>query len=306
MATEPRSTTAPCVDGELMPQRQVLEDEISAGADRCEECCDKQTEVEHRRASRGSPILCYLSIEPHGSSFAVPREASGEAKTRSGAVEAIRALRTARRSAGHARTTALNQMRALLVSGPDDLRAALRGRTVFELVTTAARLRPTDPTTAVGATKLALRELARRVQRLEAERRRLDAVLEQLVATTAPALVACFGVGTDTAGALLVSAGDNPQRLRSEAAFAHHCGVAPIDASSGLTIRKRLNRGGDRTANQALWRIVMVRMVHDPRTRRYVERRTREGRSKREIIRSLKRYVARQLYRHLPRAESLA
>ena len=182
-------------------------------------------------------------------------------------MEAIRALRTARRSAGHARTTALNQMRALLVSGPDDLRAALRGSTVFELVTTAARLRPTDPTTAVGATKLALRELARRVQRLEAERRRLDAVLEQLVATTAPALVACFGVGTDTAGALLVSAGDNPQRLRSEAAFAHHCGVAPIDASSGLTIRKRLNRGGDRTANQALWRIVMVRMVHDPRTR---------------------------------------
>ena len=201
-------------------------------------------------------------------------EASGEAKTRSGAVEAIRALRTARRSAGHARTAALNQMRALLVSGPDDLRAALRGSTVFELVTTAARLCPADPTTAVGATKLAL--------------------------------VACFGVGTDTAGALLVSAGDNPQRLRSEAAFAHHCGVAPIDASSGLTIRKRLNRGGDRTANQALWRIVMVRMVHDPRTRRYVERRTREGRSKREIIRSLKRYVARQLYRHLPRAESLA
>ena len=233
-------------------------------------------------------------------------EASGEAKTRSGAVEAIRALRTARRSAGHARTTALNQMRALLVSGPDDLRAALRGSTVFELVTTAARLRPADPTTAVGATKLALRELARRAQRLEAERRRLDTVLEQLVATTAPALVACFGVGTDTAGALLVSAGDNPQRLRSEAAFAHHCGVAPIDASSGLTIRKRLNRGGDRTANQALWRIVMVRMVHDPRTRRYVERRTREGRSKREIIRSLKRYVARQLYRYLPRPESLA
>ena len=233
-------------------------------------------------------------------------EASGEAKTRSGAVEAIRALRTARRSAGHARTTALNQMRALLVSGPDDLRAALRGSTVFELVTTAARLRPADPTTAVGATKLALRELARRVQRLETERRRLDTVLEQLVATTAPALVACFGVGTDTAGALLVSAGDNPQRLRSEAAFAHHCGVAPIDASSGLTIRKRLNRGGDRTANQALWRIVMVRMVHDPRTRRYVERRTREGRSKREIIRSLKRYVARQLYRYLPRPESLA
>ena len=122
---------------------------------------------------------------------------------------------------------------------------------------------------------------------------RLDAVLRPLVATTAPALVASRGVGTDIADALLVAAGDNPRRLRSEAAFAHLCGVAPIDTSSGLTIRKRLNRGGDRSANQALWRIVMVRMVIEPRTRAYVSRRTAEGRSKREIIRSLKRYVAR-------------
>ena len=232
--------------------------------------------------------------------------ATAEAKARDGAVEAIRALRVARRSARHGRIAAINQMRALLVSGPDDLRETLRGSTPSKLVTTAARFRPADPTTAVGATKLALRELARRVQSLEAECERLDAVLEPLVAATAPDLVACFGVGTDTAGALLVSAGDNPQRLRSEAAFAHLCGVAPIDASSGLTSRKRLNRGGDRTANQALWRIVMVRMVHDPRTRAYVERRTNEGRSKREIIRSLKRYVARELYRHLPRAKSAA
>ena len=230
-------------------------------------------------------------------------EASGEAKPRTGAVEAIRALRVARRSAGRGRTTALSQMRALLVSGPDDLRETLRGSTVSKLVTTATRFRPADPTTAAGATRFALRELARQVQSLEAECERLDAVLEPLVAATAPELVASFGVGTDTAGALLVSAGDNPQRLRSEAAFAHHCGVAPIDASSGLTTRRRLNRGGDRIANQALWRIVMVRMVHEPRTRTYVERRTREGRSKREIIRSLKRYVARQLYRCLPRPE---
>ncbi len=227
-------------------------------------------------------------------------EASGAAKTRTGSVEAIRALRIARRSAGHGRTIALSQMRALLVSGPDDLRETLRGSTVSKLVTVAARLRPADPTIAAGATRFALRALARRVQSLEAECERLDAVLGPLVSATAPELVACFGVGTDTAGALLVSAGDNPGRLRSEAAFAHHCGVAPIDASSGLITRKRLNRGGDRTANQALWRIVMVRMVHDPRTRSYVERRTREGRSKREIIRSLKRYVARELYRCLP------
>src|SRR6202035_1267568 len=109
-------------------------------------------------------------------------------------------------------------------------------------------------------------------------------------------LVACHGVGPDTAGALLVTAGDNPGRLRNEAAFAHMCGSAPIDASSGLVKRKRLNRGGDRPANEALWRIVMVRMVSDPRTRLYVERRTKEGLSKREIIRCLKRYVARELY----------
>ena len=138
---------------------------------------------------------------------------------------------------------------------------------------------------------------------LEAECKRLDALLESLVSATAPELVASYGVGTDTAGALLVSAGDNPQRLHSEAAFAHLCGVAPIDASSGLTLRKRLNRGGDRSANHALWRIVMVRMVFDARTRAYVARRTAEGRSKREIIRSLKRYVARELYRCLPRPE---
>jgi len=139
------------------------------------------------------------------------------------------------------------------------------------------------------------------VQALEAEMERLDAVLVPLIAATAPALVARHGVGPETAGALLVSAGDNPDRLRSEAAFAHLCGSSPIDASSGLVVRKRLNRGGDRRANEALWRIVMVRMVSDPSTRFYVERRTKEGLSKREIIRCLKRYVAREVYRQLPR-----
>ena len=103
-------------------------------------------------------------------------------------------------------------------------------------------------------------------------------------------------------GTLEQQLGDNPQRLHSEAAFAHLCGAAPIDASSGLTSRKRLNRGGDRSANQALWRIVMVRMGVEPRTRAYAACRTAEGRSKREIIRALKRYVARELYRRLPSA----
>jgi transposase len=226
-------------------------------------------------------------------------EATAQAKTRSGNVEAIRALRVARRSAAKARIDALNQMRALLVTGPEDLRANFRGTTVWRMVTAAVRLRPADPTTPVGATKYALRELARRVQALEAEIERLDAILVPLVAVTAPALVARHGVGPETAGALLVSVGDNPDRLHSEAAFAHLCGASPIDASSGLVVRKRLNRGGDRRANEALWRIVMVRMVSDPHTRHYVERRTKEGLSKREIIRCLKRYVARELYPYL-------
>jgi transposase len=223
-------------------------------------------------------------------------EASARPKDRTGNVEAIRALRVARRSACKARNDALNQMRALLVTGPEELRAAFRGTTVWRMVTGAARLRPAGASTVGGATKCALRELARRVQALEAELERLDALLVPLVTITAPALIARHGVGPETAGALLVAAGDNPERLRSEAAFAHLCGSSPIDASSGLVVRKRLNRGGDRRANEALWRIVMVRMVSDPRTRRYIERRTKEGRSKREIIRCLKRYVARELY----------
>jgi transposase len=137
---------------------------------------------------------------------------------------------------------------------------------------------------------------------LEEELAQLQALLAELVADTAPELLAIYGVGTETAAALLVAAGDNPERLRSEAAWAHLCGVAPIEASSGKVVRHRLNRGGDRQANSALWAIVMVRMVSDPPTRAYVERRTKEGRSKLEIIRVLKRYVAREVYPYLPRA----
>ena len=124
----------------------------------------------------------------------------------------------------------------------------------------------------------------------------LKAILKPLAAATAPELVARHGVGTETAGALLVAAGDNPERLRDERAFAHFCGVSPIDASSGTVVCKRLNRGGHRHANEVLWRIVMVRMVSDPDTRLYMERRTKEGLSKREAIRCLKRYVAREPY----------
>jgi transposase len=146
-----------------------------------------------------------------------------------------------------------------------------------------------------------MRTLGRRVLGLDDEKAQLDKLLDELVRATAPELVAVHGVGVDTAAALLVSAGDNPDRLRSEPAWAHLCGVAPIEASSGKVTRYRLNRGGDRQANAALWRIVITRMSSDPRTRAYVARRTAEGRSKGEIIRILKRYVAREVYRRLPR-----
>jgi transposase len=231
-------------------------------------------------------------------------EASAQPKSRTGNVEAIRALRIPRRTAANSRIDAINQMRALLVTGPEQLREAFRDTTVWQMVTTAARLRPVDPTTVAGATKFALRELARRIQDLEEEMNRLDAIIGPLVKATAPALVARHGLGPQTAGALLVAAGDNPERLHKESAFAHMCGSAPIDASSGLVTHKRLNRGGDRSANEALWRIVMVRMVSDPRTRDYVERRTKEGKSKKDIIRCLKRYVARELYPYLVETRS--
>lgn len=226
-------------------------------------------------------------------------EAAGTPKAQTGPVECIRALRVARRSAIKGRTQALAQLRALVITAPDELRSTLRVLKTSELVATAARFRNPDPTTVVGATKLALREVAQRIQFLETQADRLDGVLDPLVAATCPRLVARFGVGTDCAGALLVAAGDNPDRLQSESSFAHLCGSAPIEASSGKVVRHRLNRGGDRQANNALWRIVIVRMQFDPRTRDYVERRTREGRSKKEIIRCLKRYVARDVYQDL-------
>jgi transposase len=166
----------------------------------------------------------------------------------------------------------------------------------------AASLRPRrggDPVTL--ATKTALSVLGHRVLELDAERRRLDALLAELIEASAPRLLGLYGVGIDTAATLLVTAGDNPDRIASEAAWAHLCGVAPIPASSGKVTRLRLNRGGDRQANAALYEIVITRMGHDPATKAYVERRLKDGRSKKEIIRVLKRYVAREVYKHLPR-----
>lgn len=227
----------------------------------------------------------------------------GQPKAGDGQVEMIRTLRLARRSAMKARTQAANQLHALVVTAPDELRTRLRPLSMVELITLVAAFRPVRSgvslSTPVAAAKLALKGLATRYRQLSAEIDALDVHIGQLVATTAPELLAVKGVGTDIAGALLVAAGDNPERLHSEAAFASLCGVAPIPASSGKTNRHRLSRGGDRDANRALYLLALGRMGWDPATRTYVTRRTAAGLSKPEIIRCLKRYIARELYRIL-------
>jgi transposase len=226
----------------------------------------------------------------------------GVAKTADGNVEAIRALLVADRSGRDARIRLLNQLRHLGFTAPDELRERFRGVPVDFLAETAASLRPNRNGAPVTyATKVAMQTLGRRVIDIDADNARLNDELAALVKATAPTLVTLHGVGTHTAALLLVAAGDNADRIRSEAAFAHLCGVAPIQASSGKINRHRLNRGGNRQANHALWRIVFTRMSSDPRTRAYVQRRTIEGRSTREIMRVLKRYVAREVYHHLPR-----
>jgi transposase len=226
--------------------------------------------------------------------------AADQPKAADGRVEMIRLLRLARRSALKARTQAANQLHALMLTAPDPLRARFRELPLARLVTVAAAFRPGPVVaTPLAATTLALKALAGRYERLSAEIATLDAQLVQLVAGAAPALLASKGVGPDIASALLVAAGDNPDRLRSEAAFARLCGVAPRPASSGKTTRHRLNRGGDRDANRAPYLLALGRMGWDSRTRDYVARRTAEGLSKPEIIRCLKRYLVRELYRLL-------
>ena len=228
--------------------------------------------------------------------------ATGTPKSRDGVVESIRALRVARHGAIKAHTAAINALRQTIITGPTDLREQLTGLGPKTLVATCARLRPGDLTQPAQGVKAALRRLARRCQMLAEEIAEADRDLAQLIAQTAPDLLAQHGVGPEIAGQLLITAGDNPTRLRSEASFAALCGASPLPASSGKTNRHRLNRGGDRAANSALHRVVIVRMKsHDP-TRAYVARRTEQGMSKRDIIRCLKRYVARELLPHIKAA----
>jgi transposase len=226
--------------------------------------------------------------------------AVGAPKGMDGRVEMIRPLRAARRSAVKARTQAYNQLRDLLVTAPEGMRARLRGLSARRLAKAAARFRPgPQPGDPEAALKFAMRSVARRYLALAEEIASLESELGRLVAEAAPRLLAAKGIGTETAAVLLVAAGDNPERLRSEAAFAHLCGVAPIPASSGNTVRHRLNRRGNREANWALYMIVVGRLRTDERTRRYAAKRRAEGKTKKEIIRCLKRYVAREVYRIL-------
>ncbi|MHB8719427.1 MAG: IS110 family RNA-guided transposase [Candidatus Dormibacteria bacterium] len=241
-------------------------------------------------------------VDAEGAARAVlSGQATISAKSSDGAVECVRLLRVARRGALKARTQAIVQLQTVLDTSPEGVRARFRGMPRRTVVATAARLRPGPPTEPEAAAKHALATIARRWLALDEEVRALSSELSTLVSAAAPTLCARPGVGTDTAGALLVAAGDNPGRLHSEGAFAAVCGATPVEASSGKITRHRLNRGGNREANSALWRIVLVRLKSDARTRAYLERRTAEGRSKREVMRCLKRYVAREAYRAILR-----
>ncbi len=229
-------------------------------------------------------------------------EASVTPKTRNGPVEQIRVLMVARRSAREQRIQSLNQLRHLVLTAPEEIRTRFKDRYKTGLITEAANMRPrkgSDPV--IYTTYLVIRNLARRIRGLNAEMRNIDEMITDLITETAPGLLELYGVGVDTAASLLVTAGDNPDRLHAEGSWAHLCGVTPLPANSGkVTTRFRLSRGGDRQANAALYRIVLTRMSSHDETRRYVTRRRKEGLNTAEIMRCLKRYVARQTYKHLP------
>ena len=212
--------------------------------------------------------------------------------------EALRVLVNTREGAVLARTAAINQLRALVVAAPEPLRTSLRGLAFAQLVTRCARLRPGARDAATRAGALALRSTALRIMTLSTEARELRHEIAHLMETTAPALLAEPGVGPISA-ARIVIAWSHPGRFRSEAAFATLAGASPIPASSGQTIRHRLNRGGDRQLNRALHTIALSRRATHQPTRAYIDRRTREGKTTREINRCLKRYLARHLYRLL-------
>ncbi len=224
-------------------------------------------------------------------------------KSRNGPMEQMRVLLVARRSARTQRIQTLNQLRHVVFTAPEPIRVRFKDRYKTGLVTEAANMRPRmGSDSVVFTTNVVIRNLARRIQGLNDEMKQIDQMLTTLIGDTAPSLLELHGTGPDTAASLLVTAGDNPDRLHSERSWAHLCGVTPIPASSGKVTRWRLNRGGDRHANAALYRIVLTRMSNHRETRAYVTRRRAEGLSTPEVMRCLKRYVARQIFKQLPMA----
>ena len=222
--------------------------------------------------------------------------ATSTAKTGDGPVEMLRLFHLARASAVKSRTQAINQLKAVIIGADPALRETLSGLGRTALFRHCAGLPAVTPTDVATATVYTLRRLAQRIQALTAEARELQQQITAVLNIHAPQLLQRHGVGPDSAAALLITAGDNPDRMDSEASFAALCGVSPIEASSGKTRRRRLNRGGDRRANAALYRIALTRSRGDHRTRDYLERRATQGLTRRDTIRCLKRYVAREIY----------
>jgi transposase len=248
---------------------------------------------ERRRLGKSDPIDAYQAAR---AALSMHRVAPVKSET----VEGIRALHNTRRSAMKARTAAMVQIYHQLVLAPADIREKYRHLSADKRIAALARMhiramRPTQE----RAVLLALKTLAARCQALKAEHEQLGALLDELVSAANPGLRGAYGVGPDTAAQLLITAGGNPDRFRSEAAFAALCGASPIPASSGKTVRHRLNRGGDRAANGALHRITLVRMSSDQRTKAYVARQRDNGLSSKEIQRKLKRAIAREIFHYL-------
>jgi len=260
---------------------------------------DRPNRQKRRKVGKSDPTDALAAARA-----ALSGEASVTPKTRNGPVEQIRVLMVARRSARQQRIQSLNQLRHLVFTAPEPIRVRFKDRYKTGLVTEAANMRPrkgSDPV--IFTTNLVIRNLARRIRGLNNEIREIDVMLAGLIQQAAPSLLALHGLGTDTAASLLVTAGDNPERIGSEGSWAHLCGTTPLPANSGkVTNRYRLNRGGDRQANAALYRIVLTRMSSHQETRRYVTRRRAQGLNTAEIMRCLKRYVARQTFKHLPQA----
>ena len=252
---------------------------------------DRPDRSARRRLGKSDPIDAELAARQvlAGTATTLPKHADG-------IVEALRLLILTKRGADKARTAAISQLHAAVATSPADIREELRGLRLPARLRRCAAYRPGTGSDPRWAARTALRTLARRILALDAELADTIAALDRLTLEANPVLRAVFGVGPDTAASLLVAVGDNPDRIGSEAAFAALCGVSPVPASSGLRTRHRLNRGGDRQANRALYRIVLTRLRYHAPTKAYVERRTGERKGNKEIIRCLKRYVARELH----------